>query len=84
MAELTPAREARLREAVACVDGAGAAGASVKDVADCLQIKVGPHLRGLLEQLVELNILRKEDGVLIKTNHGYRTGARYYGVPGQS
>lgn len=80
MAELTPAREQKLNEVYTCVSRAGEAGASVSDVATCLNMKISPHVRALLDQLVELRALRKESGV-VQTPRGLRTGWRYFVVP---
>lgn len=80
MNNLSPIREAKLKEVYLCVHGAGEAGATVQDVAKCLNVKVTPYVYELLDQMIDLNWARKEQGI-IQTGRGARMGWRYYVVP---
>lgn len=84
MDKLSPIREAKLQEVYLCIRGAGEAGATVQDVAKCLKLRVTPYVRDMLDQLIELRWVRKEQGI-IETGRGSRMGWRYFDVPeGQS
>ena len=76
---ITPIREEKLKQAYTCIHGAGDAGASVQDVAKCLKIGVTPYLREVLDQLIEVGWVRKEQGI-IQTGRGARMGWLYFVV----
>lgn len=80
MNNLTPIREAKLKEVYLCVSGAGESGATVQDVAKCLNVKVTPYVYELLDQLIAMQWARKEQGI-IQTGRGARMGWRYYVIP---
>lgn len=83
MPDLTPARRERLLQAIDCAERAGVNGLSVQDAAKCLDMKVGPHLRGLLDELVGYGELSKEEDQVIKTDRGLRTGTKYFRISKQ-
>lgn len=83
MDKLSPVREQRLKDTYQCVEGAGASGASARDVAKCLKLTVSPHIFELLDQLVELGWARKEMGI-VETGRGLRSAWRYYIIPAAS
>lgn len=80
MGEITPIREEKLKQVYLCVHGAGEAGATIQEVAKCLQIKVTPYVREMLDQLIALHWARKEQSI-IQTGRGARMGWRYFVVP---
>ena len=82
MAEMSIVREEKLKEVFTCIDRAGDAGATVLDVATCLNMKVTPYLREMLDQLVSFGWVRQEQSI-IRTSRGARMGWRYFVIAEQ-
>lgn len=57
---MTQKRANRLNDIISCISGAGDSGMLRRELAECLKLKVTPHLIGYLEQLVMDGWLRKE------------------------
>lgn len=80
MTELSPIRKQTFGKVYSCLRGAGAAGMSIREVAECAGFKgASPMILEMLNQLVTSNWLRKEQAIL-QTGRGARMGWRYYVV----
>jgi len=57
---MSPVRANRLNDVVNCILKSGGVGATRKEIADCLQIKVTPYLNQLCDQVVAEGYATKE------------------------